>query len=68
MDFDKLFFGGLVVLFVGLMLSLPFFSFLECSQRASQMKLNHNWGFIKGCMIETKQGWVPLDNFREINK
>jgi hypothetical protein len=54
---------GLLSILLGfLIFATPY---LSCGAKAKQMKMNYDWGFAKGCMIEHKPSqWIPLENYR----
>lgn len=37
-----------------------------CASRAEVMGMRSKYGFMIGCMIETKSGWIGIDKYRVI--
>lgn len=38
----------------------------SCQSKANAMHVRHTWGWLQGCVIETRPGhWIPLENFRD---
>lgn len=51
-----------IICILALVLYMPSQS---CAKQAQKMGMNHDWGFVQGCMVEAKPGqWVPLKNYR----
>jgi hypothetical protein len=39
----------------------------SCAAKTEQSSFNHQFAVFSGCLIETKEGWLPLQNYRIIN-
>lgn len=53
-------FAGFALIFVAAF----FLSKGECNEKARYMKVNHEFTFFGGCMIETKSGeWIQMKNY-----
>ncbi len=35
-----------------------------CEAATKDIGLQHRWSNVGGCQVRTKQGWVPLSNYR----
>lgn len=56
---------GIIVL--GVLFGANAVSRATCNQQWEQSKFEHQYGFIKGCLIKVNGQWLPADNYREIN-
>jgi hypothetical protein len=54
--------GGLAVALLGYMLfdSITGYS---CDKTSSAMGVEHQYGFVKGCLISVNGTWIPIDNY-----
>lgn len=39
---------------------------IYCNASTGGMTIPHRWKFIGGCQVKTRDGWVPLKNYRAI--
>lgn len=53
-----------LVVFVLLLMATIFMNNWKCHSKAIKMGFPCTYGPIEGCMIETKNGWVPMDKYR----
>lgn len=59
--------GIAVVVFLFLLIMVPVY-FLDrevCEDKADAMNRDSRYGFFTGCMVETDDGYFPLDQVRE---
>lgn len=52
-------------LFIYLVAYLP--SQYVCYRQATQMQMQHDFGFFTGCMIKVNGKYVPIENYRVID-
>lgn len=60
------FYGSLVIAACLAMGSCAYRDY-SCSSRADRMSMKHSWGPVQGCMVQTKQGWRPIEAIRDID-
>jgi hypothetical protein len=61
---DELFiFIGTVTVFFLLCFFGNYFITIACEEKAVSFE-EHDYGFIKGCMVKHKGQWLPLENIR----
>lgn len=56
-----------VILFVLFGIGSCAYNDYKCDSKASLMKMEHSWGPIQGCMVNTKKGWRPIEAIRDID-
>ena len=37
----------------------------SCETKANDMSFEYRYSPLAGCRIKTKQGWIPLENYRQ---
>ena len=58
--------AGIVLLLLIAPLSCAWAEF-SCSSRAEKMGFKSDWGPMQGCMVKTKDRWLPIESLREID-
>lgn len=58
-------FTVITVLFCIILVPVYFLDREVCSDKAEAMNRDSRYGFFTGCMVETDDGWFPLDQVRE---
>ena len=38
-----------------------------CDSKWSKAGIPHSWTLFEGCMIKTKEGWIPAENYRVLD-
>lgn len=68
LSFAAVFIVIAVIVVGGIMFTANHFMRVSCRQQVTQTGHDWDYGFIKGCLIKTDNGWVPLDNWRDFSK
>ena len=58
-------FTFVTLLFAIILVPVYFLDREVCASKADAMDRDSRYGFFTGCMVETDNGWFPLDQVRE---
>lgn len=60
---------GVIVAALALTVTIAaFFEYTSCEEMTRDIGMNHKWSILGDCQVQTEQGWIPLDNYRYVNK